>query len=212
MKSDLETKPITYSKQKLWKRLFNICLLIEVNHITSQPSLPKKIKSCPWSVLGSVPKMGTWDLLAEYLPYESWNYYTPAGSSPMCLHRVSGFLLLPVFSSSCLRNRSDFLYSQLQEEMIYLAISSPPPHPKQTNTLPASYSALEEGLFFSLLTSWLNKTSFLFAFWTGQENSKNLGRECFLSVETDWSNCLIFFISSCPEWETTSIIFYLKTA
>lgn len=51
LKTDLETKPITNCKQQLLKRLFNICLPIEVNHTTSQPSLPKKIKSPPSSVL-----------------------------------------------------------------------------------------------------------------------------------------------------------------
>lgn len=140
MKSDLETEPITSCKQQLSKELFNICLLIEVNHITSQPSLPKKIKSCPWSVLSrwvlGICLQSVFPIKAEIL-------------SPLqdCHHRVSGFLLLPVFGSSCLRNRSDCVYSQLQDE-IYLPFSSPPPHPKQTNTLPASYSALEEGLFF----------------------------------------------------------------
>lgn len=51
----LENWPRNWTNNKLQaialKGLFNICLLIEVNHITSQPSLPKKIKSPPWSVL-----------------------------------------------------------------------------------------------------------------------------------------------------------------
>lgn len=131
LKTDLVTKPITNCKQQLLKRLFNICLPIEVNHITSQPSLPKKIKSPPQFCS---KQTGTWDVLAGCLPYESWNLYSPGGSPLMCLCSIAVFLLLPVFGSSCLRNRIVCIHSSRRSQFIDPFLLTTP---KQTYTPPS---------------------------------------------------------------------------
>lgn len=210
----LENWPRNWTNNKLQaialKGLFNICLLIEVNHITSQPSLPKKIKSPPRSVLSR------WVLgicLQSVLPTKA-ETFTPLQDRRQCASVV--FLVF----FCCL-----FLEAVVWKTEVIVCVFTAPggddlptlffsPSPPQTNKHPSCQLLCPWGRpFLSLLTSWLSKTSFLFAFSTAQGEFKNFSKRgvFFLLklVEADWNNCLIFFILICPEWEKT-IIFIWK--
>lgn len=89
---------------------------------------------------------GAWEVHAGRLPYGCRNSPCPVGSPLTCLCSTAGLPLLSVFGRSCLRNRSDCVYSQFPEEPFTSPFLLLPP----TNqpTLCARYSALEEHVFF----------------------------------------------------------------
>lgn len=144
LKTDLETKPITNCEQQLFKGLLNICSRTEFNHITSQPSLPKKIKSPPSSVVSrrvlGLRLQGALPSTAETLTALWGHHWCASVALLVCC------CCLPSEAVVWETEGIAYMHSSRRWQFTYPFLPLPPPN--QPTTLPARYSAPEESLFF----------------------------------------------------------------